>query len=570
MFRRAAILTTLACTLAACSGTFFGPRESGSGPLLASGPTTAELLEIDIGTLPTDSAGVERLRALSVATQSAREERRAVLRGHRGELVADLLTAARAYRDVRPELAEWYAAAAGLLVDVDAADARFPDAAVERVRIDLSAAGRADVSDVVAEVRAALGEADPPRGPSPRATVLRLADLSDGLGPWSRYGDWCDGGAFSREAVAASPVAVGPESLADGALASDENIHTAQALLGVVSACADVRRLDDGIAAAVAAMVDDVEARLTVAAVPIDVPTAFIADDPRLVPPTAFTPIDPTAPRGLGFTFRRLVIVRTDGVYAMVAPHVALDEQRSLTCPAVVAGWGFPGRQLVAFDRLGAIPPDALVDERVPALTESLEAMEGWLSGERWLPPEETRRDGSEVGVSLVADGDTYFSTLRPVLRALSESAYSPVALHTWRPDSQTLDAVAVRLVDGVGTEDNVLVVRADGYVLQPYDPENLLAPITVSRADLAPNLSLHRALVGGIADGTIDPNRALTIRVDDNAVDYGILAHLVAAIGFEREVDDLTSDRELLRAPILRDDGVPRVLNPAGLRLAI
>lgn len=558
--------------LSGCSGPLFGaPDEPSSHGHRRSGPSTTELLAIDIGSLPTTADGVHSLTVLSEATQSAREAERATLRAHRGQLVADLLVASRAYRGIQPMLSEWYAAAAGVLVDVDAADPGFAQAAVRRVRIDLTDAGHSDVEAVLDEVRAALGIGDPPRGSSPRAQVLRLIDLSDGLGPWSRYGDACDGGRFARSVVAMEPVSVPADELGPSELATDTNIHTAQALMGVVQACANVRRRDTGLTRAVAPLIEDIEARVAAAAVPLDMPSEFVTGDARLVPPMSFLSAPPEAGRGLGFTFRRVVLVRTDGVYVMVVPHLSLSEARELECPAIAAGWGFPGRQLVTFERIGSLPPSALVDDRVPVLGDGLAEMEGWLSAAAFLPPEETRLEDNEVGASLIADGDTYFSTLRPVLSELRALRYGPIALHTLHAESGALDAVAVRLVGAPAEDDNLLIVREDGYLIQAYDPQSLRPPDAISRVQPNPNLALHQHLLRAVADGTLDPGKPLTIRVDDNSVDYGILAHLVASVGFVRELDGVADDRSLLAASIATtEQGVPRILWPAGLRLAL
>ena len=575
---RLAILVLLV-PLTACSGPIFGGRnDTESGPSAVSRertPPVDELLAINVETLETTSAGAEQLRLLSIAADRARESDRVRLLAHRAELLADLVVLSHAWGDINPERAEWYAAAAGLLVGVDAADVGFADAVVARVRSDASGGHLVDATEVNAEAAASVGLGEVPRSSRPRAVLLQLSTLSATLSSWSRYGDSCDGGQFSRAAVAYRPTAVSGEDLAGGALASDENLHAAQALVAVVGLCDDARAMDVPLLRAAEMVVDDIAGRARSAAVPLDTPTALLADDVRLTPPLAFGDAPAGAGRGLGFTFRRAILVRTDGLYAMVVPHVSVDESGAAMCPAVNAGWGFPGRELLAFEGFGTVPNSAVEDRALPAVSAQLEEMEGFLAEANWLPFEEARSlseegEPSAVGISIIADGDTYFSTLRPLMESLRLLNYSPIALHTMHAESGALDAVAVRLVAEPDEEDNVLIVREDGYVIQPFDPTHLVTPMAVSRVTPNALVALHNTLTESFADGTLNPERPLTVRVDDNSVDYAILAHMLTAVGFVRDMDGVTTDLELLQAPIITEDGIPGVLAPAGLRLSL
>jgi hypothetical protein len=272
---------------------------------------------------------------------------------------------------------------------------------------------------------------------------------------------------------------------------------------------------------------------------------------------------------GLGFTFRRILIIRATGVLGLLQPHVGL-QGGELYFPGESEGWLLPGRTILEFDGPGAIPPDAIVGDTAPAIEAAFDELEIVLDGATWMPVEETRGVGVSVGVSVIADGDTYYSTMRPLLRALWNREYGPIALHTLSEETQQLDAVAVRLVDGVATLDNVVVVREDGYLVKGYDPENLRTPTTVSRIAPGALLTLHTTVVEGFASGMLDPDQPLTVQVDDNSIDYGVLAHMLAAISFARDLEGVSTDLELLRAPISFDGEVPNVLAPRGLRLAL
>lgn len=567
------LLLLCAVGVTACSGPLFGARDSEGhhpGRTREATPPAAELLAMSVADVPTTADGAEMLRLLGVAIDQADGDTKRSLRNHRGELIADLLVASRVWAPVSLEQSEWYRAAAGLLVGVDAAAADFADAALDRVGRDLQHTPTR-LATAEAELGAALGQSAIPRTASVRAVLLQLSALAETAAPWARYGDACDGGAFSRAAIAYRPTTVEAETLADGALATDRNVLTAQALLALTTLAADAAALDHPLVDATRPVIDELIALAESAAVPLDIPASLVLDDARLSPPRSFGPAPEVTSEGLGFTFRRTLLVRTDGVYAMVTPHVAVGDDGVPQCPAVAAGWGFPGRALVTFERFGAVPNDALVDGQMPAVREDLETMETFLAEQGFLPAEEARTDGREVGVSLIADGEIYFSTLRPLLETLRGAGYSPIALHTLHAPSGQLDAVAVRLVPMANPEDNLVIVREDGYVVQPYDPDAMTPPIAISRVTPNALLILHQTLVSGLADGTLNPERPLTVRVDDNAVDYAILAHLLAAVGFDRDLEGVTSDAELLRAPIRTDaDSVPVVLAPAGVRLAL
>lgn len=549
----------LATLVGACSGPIFGSRtdddSSSSGIHRARGPSNEELLLIDVANVPMSADGAESLRQIGHAIERARDEERARLRRHRGELVLDFLQARRAWAHVDPARGEWYAAAAGVLVGVDFASPEFDVRAVERVRVD--------AGDVAADVATAVLNADPLAGiaSDERIAVDRLTVASDSFASWSRYADTLPLAAPPSEDCLYALGAAGLDTVRNRAIAGS--------LEAIASAAERVSALNTPLSDAVSGVADDLARRLADAAVPVDLPTSLVSEDVQLSPPRAFRPIDADV-EGAGFTFRRLLVVRTTGLRLVLRPHVRWGET-GVQIVGADEGWLPPGADVLAFDGPGAIPPSAIVDDSVPAVEEALASLEGLLGDAAWLPVEETRRDSGSVGISVVADGDTYYSTLRPILAALFRQDYGPIALHTLDIESQTLDAVAVRLVEGVAVRDNVITVREDGYLVSGYDPENLRTPTTVSRVEPGALVTLHRAIVDGFEDGTLDPDEPLTVRVDDNTVDYGVLAHLLAAVSFARlGGSEVTSDVELLRSPIVESEGRPQVLAARGLRLSL
>lgn len=571
--RRHAILPSvlLIASLAACSGSFFGAPENSpeSGAGVAS---TGTLLQETVATLEPGPEAAAYIEALRLGIRGARDEERVALRAHRGALLADLLVMARAYRDHAPTLAEWYLDAAGEVFGVSPYSSSFPTEAVERIRADLSHLGAEARGDAVGAARWVLGLSEaPPSRTGSRGAVLHALDAFDGLSAWLRYGDDVDGGAYSSRVAAFA--STGPTDGVPGVpqqVGTGPNATAIAALRTLVDTLASVRAVEHPLVDALEGHFAAVGADLESGWFPLAIPSTLVTEDARIRPPASFMPPPPEAGRGLGFTFRRVVVVRTDAVVGLLAPHVGVSDDE-VVAREVAGGWAYPGSEIVRFDGFGAVGADALEGDTLPAMVGALGELEEWLDENAPLPPEERFTASSSPGISLIADGDLYYSSLRPVLGSLLSVGYSPIALHTLHRSTGALDAVAVRLVYTPAESDNLLIVREDGYLLQVWDPENLTPPVRIARTDEAPALAVHRALREGFASGALDASRPLTIRVDDNSVDFGILAHLLSAVSFERDLDGVERDPDLLRAPIVRvADGEPQVLCPAGLRLAL
>ena len=565
MRRALPIFLALGLLGSACSGPLFGgrsdtPETSSQRERL---PPAEELLALQIDTIPMTADGAQSLRQLSEAITRGREEDRRRLRRHRGNLLADFIVAARAWQMVDPAKSEWFTAAAGVLVATDAASPDFGDRVIETVTRDLGEAGAGTVELVEATL---AGAPAPPTTGDQRHLVIQLADLSQGFAAWSRYGDAADGGAYGDLAV--GPNVAVAAGLNQYGLQSETNSRQVAVLRAVNSSAVAVQALDTPLSRAVAGVSSDLRARVAAAAVPLELSAQFILEDPQLVPPRSFMSLEP-ATGGLGFTFRRILVIRTTGVRAVLQPHAAIADG-ALYVPGAEDGWLVPGRDVLEFDRPGAIPPDAIVDDSAPSVEDAFAELELLLADAEWMPIEERRGVGVSVGVSVISDGDTYYATMRPLLRALWNMDYGPIALHTLNEETGALDAVAVRLVEGVAMLDNVVTVREDGYLVTGYDPENLRTPTTVSRIAPGALVSLHNAIIEGFESGVLDPDQPLTVQVDDNSIDYGVLAHMLAAISFRRDLDGVTTDLELLRAPVVFEDEMPQVLAPRGLRLAL
>ncbi len=566
MTRSLLTILSLAVLATACSGPIFGGRndsEETPNSQRERLPPIEELLALNIESIPMTAEGAQSLRQLSTAIERGREVDRPALRSHRGQLLVDFAIAADAWSLVDPARGEWYAAAAGVLVGVDSTAPEFGARVYVTVRGDL---GEASV-DTIGLVECAVGGQPTPAASSDaRLAVVKLTDMSQAFAGWRRYGDAGDVGSFSTAAVGES---VPAESELDSrSLQSEANSRQVAVLRSTLESCAAVESLDTPLSRAVAGVSDDLRRRVSAAAVPLQLDSGFIDSDPQLVPPRSFYSMT-DGDGGLGFTFRRIMVIRATGVLGLLQPHVGLRDGQ-LYFPGEGEGWLLPGRTIIDFDGPGAIPPSAIEADSAPAVEAAFGELEAVLEGADWVPIEERRGVGVSVGVSVIADGDTYYSTMRPLLRALWNQEYGPIALHTLNSETQQLDAVAVRLVEGVAALDNVVVVREDGYLVKGYDPENLRTPTTVSRIAPGALLTLHNAIVEGFESGVLDPDQPLTVQVDDNSIDYGVLAHMLAAISFARDRENVSTDLELLRSPIVFDEDIPDVLAPRGLRLAL
>ncbi len=539
-----------------------------------------------IDAIPAGPDGVDILRGFARrCTATAPPERCE----HRAVVAVELAVAARVWRTGRPALADWYAAGLRVALGLDAENA---GAAAARVGQDLRRAGwsRDEIEVATALVAAALAGTELPVGSErePLAAVWRLSALAaaaDGLAPWLRYGSAGDGGAFAltvarRSGHEVADIEAAAAELGDdapwpgdaGDVATSHNRLDAATLLRFDQMLRSVES-DAAEGAAIAVVVSDwiadLRRRLDAGAVPLRIPAPVLVSAPRLELPISFDPTATFVPDGVGFAYRRLLAVSTDGAYVSARPHLTLDGGGSVAFAEAGAGLHLPGVCAVAFESPGRLPVDALDDGGLPALGEAFDTLESLVADATWFPIEEQRAVGNP-GLSVFVDGDTYFDSLRPILTEAIRRGYRPVALHTYRADTQQLDALPIALAVGEPDETHLLVVRGDGYVLQPWDPENVADPTVVPRVTPEALLALHGAVAEQIELGVWDPSRALTIRVDDGSTDYGIIANLVAAMAYRRPLEAVETELDLLRTAPEAADGVPTPLVEPGLYLAL
>jgi hypothetical protein len=387
----------------------------------------------------------------------------------------------------------------------------------------------------------------------------RWALAQPGTDGWDRLAA-CGPSRYLLPATPEVPTLVGPENFLD-----------ATVLLALADLIASVKDdLDRGEPVSVAAgrLVSEAIARRETTAVPA-VLTANLFDStvtldlPRvLLPPHADdTALLVRAPR------LRTVWVHSHEVRLAVHPSL-----RASTLPADLStpqlewadralGYGWPGESVASMERAGAIAPDAVVDGAIPALAEALGRLDERLREQVWVPPEEV--PDARPDVSLFVDGGVYLSTLVPIVETLRQAGFDRALVHAWHDELQRPVILPLRIAATVGDDTHLLVVRADGFVLQPWDPARMDAGEVISRLDGDGLVRLHQLLVTSRASGRIDPARRLAVRVDDLSTDLGTLSHVVLALAWERDVEGVTTDAQLLAAPIRREGG--RVVELAG-----
>ena len=268
----------------------------------------------------------------------------------------------------------------------------------------------------------------------------------------------------------------------------------------------------------------------------------------------------------------RMLFVRSDGVFLALRPHLQFMRDPTGSANLMVyaeseAGYHLPGQQVLRFERPGAIAgTDLLIAEdgspaTVPLVHEALMALETAITAMPWV---DFADRSAPNAVSILVDGDTYFSSLEPVVLTAISDGYDPVVFHMWNETRQELTALPMRMVQQLPGAGLVLTVREDGYVLQRADGSG--TPLLVSRVTSGSLRTLHDAVVAEVA---ASPDIALSIQVDDGTADFGIIANLVSALAYHRQLEDVTTDRGLLESSVEFVEGVPRLVFPQGILLA-
>jgi hypothetical protein len=316
------------------------------------------------------------------------------------------------------------------------------------------------------------------------------------------------------------------------------------------------------ITQAAAAWLTWVDSRFQTLAVPVQLTSNALTADIRLDLPTS---VESEAPAAWDLVVQsprlRIVQVRSDGVFVAVRPHLRIDEQQGSPMLQWAEGdWHFPGRSALAFEWPGAIGGDQLVEGRVPALSDLLGDLELQLQQWPWVPGEELSEDRS---LSIVADGDTYFSTMEPILLTAQDLGYTRLIMHVWSRSLNSLTAHPIRFGADVDEGSIHLRLREDGYTLRFQGADVL----TATRVTPDALLLLYRRIAE--LDATARSG-SLLITVEDGSADWGSVMNLVAAVAYEREgTETATTDRDLLRSSSVLNDTGPVLLVAQGIVLS-
>lgn len=261
----------------------------------------------------------------------------------------------------------------------------------------------------------------------------------------------------------------------------------------------------------------------------------------------------------------RTVAVRSTGVQVALAQvQVACDAPGGSCRADEQLGFAWPGRWATHFEGEGAISPDAIEGDRVPALTAAMEELDRAVATAPWANVEQQRGPGGVLeGVSVVADGNLYYGSFQPIVRTLLAGGWSPVVLHTLTGKEGQLSAAPIRFVEKAPEGTGRILIRTDGYIIEPplgTDAKSEMVPWTAPGSLLRLYRFFEAARSGAAAQ------KPWVIQVDDAATDVGILVHLVSAISYRRTLDgEGRRDRSLLEAPMVLRDGLPEPLWPGG-----
>lgn len=261
----------------------------------------------------------------------------------------------------------------------------------------------------------------------------------------------------------------------------------------------------------------------------------------------------------------RTVAIRSTGVQVSMARVEVACEAAAGTCRAdEQLGFAWPGRWATRFEGEGAISPDAIEGDGVPALTAAMEELDRAVSTAPWATVEQQRGAGGVLeGVSVVADGNLYYGSFQPIVRTLLEGGWAPVVLHALAGREGALSAAPIRFVEKAPEGTGRILIRTDGYIIEPAlgtDAKSEMIPWTAPGSLLRVYRFFEAARSGAAAA------KPWVIQVDDAATDVGILVHLVSAISYRRTLDgEGRRDRSLLEAPLVLRDGLPEPLWPGG-----
>ncbi|MFT4704234.1 MAG: hypothetical protein ACI81R_001930 [Bradymonadia bacterium] len=244
-----------------------------------------------------------------------------------------------------------------------------------------------------------------------------------------------------------------------------------------------------------------------------------------------------------------VLLLRSSGVYLPGRPSLSIERDgRTLTVVATEV----PQTQLLAFDGPGRLPVDALDGAMLPALRDAL-----------------AERDAEGQPISIVVDGNVYFSTLRAVLHTLAQLDIARPRLLGVAENRDLFVSVPIDVSTALEPVHHALMMRSDGYFVRPYDETGLGEQHSITLTAEAPLLEVARLLEDLFDSGRARGDLSLTVIVDDPTADVGVLFHLLDAIVWRRDLVMVDDDLSFLRAAPSRVDGVPRALVPAGVRLS-
>ncbi len=289
--------------------------------------------------------------------------------------------------------------------------------------------------------------------------------------------------------------------------------------------------------------------RLLAAQIPAEVLPGGLRE-PSLSPPeTWLATSDGNTERFIAERISRMVLVRSDRIDVAMAPLLSIRSSSRLSWRDVELGWPLPGRTVLSFGATRVLPSGVRGANRIEALSDALEELDAAIERGGAAPA----GTGSSTPVGVFVDSGTPWNLLRSVLRTgLAHTDALRLLLEHRREDVWIVPPVSV--VAAAPAEAHTVTVRSDGYSLVVADGAAGAEPVLVAFVDGNPLLALTSALA------RLDRNdgRPIAIRVTDEAIDFGILAHLIDAVAWRRAVESAEDDFAMLQSPVVVDRGQP------------
>jgi len=276
--------------------------------------------------------------------------------------------------------------------------------------------------------------------------------------------------------------------------------------------------------------------------------------DPRLELPRQLGASQATEPDE---TALRVISVLADGVYVGLAPHIALERRDygGYGLSYAEGDYHYPGMAAVRFERLNRLSTHQVVDASVPALANTLSDLEERLAAIGWQPERarEPMEDSpcstpSGANASLLIDGATYASTLVPLVATLVGCGYATLRFHAHDAETGALVTLPVNAAVELPERVHRLDLGDSRFALTLVGDDEAYS---LGHTEQAPALALYQYIEAAHAEGRLEGELPLLIRITHGYVDWGTVVNVVSALSHRRSPDAPERDIDLLSASV-------------------